>query len=140
MLSLKQMQDSGLSKMFSDKEAEKHLQAALAQQQANLAQTSKTSVSSLESVLERGGSCEYKVQGKKYKVSVLTAKQMKFMDNLGSVDYSSSSEGLPPVYKFHITTSLGHTLTVKAKTHVEAQSVVDGIFGKGRYRVSASRL
>lgn len=140
MLTLKQMQDSGMSQFFNEKEAEKHLQQALASQQANLAQSSKVAVNGIESVLEHGGSCEYRCSGKKYKVSVLTPKQMQFMGNLGSVDYSSSSEGLPPIYKFHVTTALGNTMTVKAKTHVEAQAVVDAIFGKGRYRVSASRL
>lgn len=42
--------------------------------------------------------------------------------------------------KFHIRTSVGSRFSVSAKSYSEAQAVVDSVFGKGLYSVSASLL
>ena len=44
------------------------------------------------------------------------------------------------ILKFKIKTALGKTLSVSAKSIKEAQSVVDDIYGKGKYIVSACCL
>ena len=71
-----------------------------------------------ENVLTEGGISYYKLNDKWYKVSVCN----------GDNDI---------ILKFKIKTALDKTLSVSAKSIKEAQSVVDDIFGKGKYIVSA---
>ena len=73
------------------------------------------------SVLNSGGITYRKVNNKWYRVSVCDG------DN-------------DVVLKFKIKTALGKTLSVSAKSIKEAQNVVDDIFGKGKYIVSACYL
>ena len=72
-------------------------------------------------ILTKGGISYYTLNDKKYKVSVCND------DN-------------DVVLKFKIKTALDKTLSVSAKSLKEAQSVVDDLFGKGKYIVSACYL
>ena len=73
------------------------------------------------SVLQKGGITYRKVNNKWYRVSVCDG------DN-------------DVILKFKIKTALDKTLSVSSKTLKEAQSVVDDLFGKGKYIVSACCL
>ena len=72
------------------------------------------------SVLVNGGITYRKVNNKWYRVSVVG----------GDNDI---------ILKFKIKSALGKTLSVSARTYQEAQQVIDDIFGKGKYTVSASK-
>ena len=74
-----------------------------------------------EDILTDGGVSYYKLNDKWYRVSVCDG------DN-------------DVILKFKIKTALDKTLSVSAKTLKEAQSVVDDLFGKGKYIVSACCL
>ena len=74
-----------------------------------------------EDILTDGGVSYYRLNDKWYRVSVCDG------DN-------------DVVLKFKIKTALDKTLSVSAKTLKEAQSVIDDIFGKGKYTVSACCL
>ena len=74
-----------------------------------------------EDILTGGGVSYYKLNDKWYRVSVCNG------DN-------------DVILKFKIKSALGKTLSVSAKTLKEAQSVVDDLFGKGKYIVSACCL
>ena len=74
-----------------------------------------------EDILTDGGVSYYKLNDKWYRVSVCDG------DN-------------DVVLKFKIKTALDKTLSVSAKALKEAQSVVDDLFGKGKYIVSACCL
>lgn len=74
-----------------------------------------------ESILTDGGISYYKMNDKWHRVSVCDG------DN-------------DVILKFKIKTALGKTLSVSAKSIKEAQSVIDDIFGKGKYIVSACCL
>ena len=74
-----------------------------------------------ENIITEGGISYYKLNDKWYKVSVCN----------GDNDI---------ILKFKIKTAPDKTLSVSAKTLKEAQSVVDDIFGKGKYIVSACCL
>ena len=73
------------------------------------------------SVLNSGGITYRKVNNKWYRVSVC--------GNDNDV-----------ILKFKIKSALGKTLSVSARTYQEAQSVIDDIFGKGKYIVSAGKV
>ena len=72
-------------------------------------------------ILTKGGISYYTLNGKKYKVSVC--------NNDNDI-----------ILKFKIKTALDKTLSVSAKTLKGAQSVIDDLFGKGKYIVSACCL
>ena len=72
-------------------------------------------------VLHKGGITYRKVNNKWYRVSVC--------GNDNDI-----------ILKFKIKSALGKTLSVSARTYQEAQSVIDDIFGKGKYAVSACHL
>ena len=74
-----------------------------------------------DDILTEGGISYYRLNGKWYKVSVCDG-------------------GNDVVLKFKIKTALDKTLSVSAKTLKEAQSVVDDLFGKGKYIVSACQV
>ena len=74
-----------------------------------------------DDILTDGGVSYYKLNDKWYKVSVCN----------GDNDI---------ILKFKIKTALDKTLSVSAKTLKEAQAVVDDLFGKGKYIVSACCL
>ena len=140
-LTLKQMQEVGIDKWMNDQEIEKHLSQALGEQQSLLNTTPKKKGElTLDEVLRDGGATVYSHNDNKYRISVLTPDQVQVYDNLNSYMEQGYEESLPPLYKFHIRTSLGNLFTVKCATYQIAQDVVDEVFGKGRYKVSASKL
>ena len=73
------------------------------------------------SVLNSGGITYRKVNNKWYRVSVV-------------------GDNNDIILKFKIKSALGKTLSVSARTYQEAQSVIDDIFGKGKYSVSAGKV
>ena len=140
-LTLKQMQEVGISKWMNDQEIEKHLSQALGEQQSLLNTTPKKKGElTLDEVLRDGGATVYQHNDNKYRISVLTPDQVQVYDNLNSYMEQGYEVSLPPLYKFHIRTSLGNLFTVKCATYQIAQDVVDEVFGKSRYKVSASKL
>ena len=44
------------------------------------------------------------------------------------------------ILKFKIKSALGNTISVSTRTYQEAQSVIDDIFGKGKYIVSSGKV
>ena len=74
-----------------------------------------------EGVLTEGGISYYKMNDKWYRVSVCD----------GDNDI---------ILKFRFKDAVGLWVSVSARTLKEAQSVVDGIYGKGKYTVSACRV
>ena len=73
------------------------------------------------SVLSSGGITYRKVNNKWYRVSVV-------------------GDNNDIILKFKIKSALGKTLSVSARTYQEAQAVIDDIFGKGKYIVSAGKV
>ena len=112
-----------------EKEITERIEAMLAQQKAllnsnhtgSVTATNKTTKTWNPNILTEGGVSYYKLNDKCYRVSVCDG------DN-------------DVVLKFKIKTALDKTLSVSAKTLKEAQSVVDDLFGKGKYIVSACCL
>ena len=140
-LTLQQMEKLGISKWMNDQEIEKHLSQALGEQQSLLNTSPKKKGDlTLDEVLRDGGATVYSHNDNKYRISVLTPDQVQVYDNLNSYMEQGYEVSLPPLYKFHIRTSLGNLFTVKCATYQIAQDVVDEVFGKGRYKVSASKL
>ena len=82
--------------------------------------TNKTTKTWNPNILTEGGVSYYRLNGKWYRVSVCN----------GDNDI---------ILKFKIKTALDKTLSVSSKTLKEAQSVVDDLFGKGKYIVSACK-
>ena len=113
----------------ADKEITEKIEAMLAQQKAllnsnhtgSVTATNKTTKTWNPNILTEGGVSYYKLNNKCYRVSVCD----------GDNDI---------ILKFKIKTALDKTLSVSAKTLKEAQSVVDDLFGKGKYIVSACCL
>ena len=112
-----------------EKEITEKIEAMLAQQKALLviADNEKCNTSNKPSkewqpdILTKGGISYYTLNGKKYKVSVCDG------DN-------------DVVLKFTIKDAMGRWVSVSAGSLKEAQSVVDDIFGKYKYTVSACRV
>ena len=73
------------------------------------------------SVLNSGGITYRKVNNKWYRVSVV-------------------GDNNDIILKFKIKSALGKTLSVSARAYQEAQSVIDDIFGKGKYIVSSGKV
>ena len=140
-LTLQQMEKLGISKWMNDQEIVKQLSQALEEQQSLLnTPPKKKGDLTLDEVLRDGGATVYSHNDNKYHISVLTPDQVQVYDNLNSYMEQGYEVSLPPLYKFHIRTSLGNLFTVKCATYQIAQDVVDEAFGKGRYKVSASKL
>ena len=112
-----------------EKEITEKIEAMLAQQKAllnsnhtgSVTATNKTTKTWNPNILTEGGISYYKLNDKWYRVSVCD----------GDNDI---------ILKFKIKTALDKTLSVSAKTLKEAQSVVDDLFGKGKYIVSTCCL
>lgn len=138
--SLKRIQDSGLGKHLNDKEAQRTINEKLEEQKKLLEEPENIAAKDLDTVLVKGGKWVYRLGGKKYKISVLTPSDMHIMDNIDTYTEQWLTYNIPQMYKFHLTTALGNKLFVQAKTHIEAQAIVDAIFGKNRYRISASKI
>ena len=112
-----------------EKDITERIEAMLTQQKAllnsnhtgSVTATNKTTKTWNPNILTEGGISYYKMNNKWYRVSVCD----------GDNDI---------ILKFKIKTALDKTLSVSAKTLKEAQSVVDDLFGKGKYIVSACCL
>ena len=112
-----------------EKDITERIEAMLTQQKAllnsnhtgSVTATNKTTKTWNPNILTEGGVSYYKLNDKWYRVSVCN----------GDNDI---------ILKFKIKTALDKTLSVSAKTLKEAQSVVDDLFGKGKYIVSACCL
>ena len=142
-LSLKQLQDLGVNNFMSDKEIEKTLTKALEEQQQSLdspQQDNKLKGTTLDDVLKDGGLFTYSFKGKKYKLNVLTKADMNILDN--SINYVEDGVEYDIVkpYRYHCKNSHDNYVTVKAASYDEAQSIIDNIYSKGLYRVSAIAL
>ena len=142
-LSLKQLQDLGVNNFMSDKEIERTLTKALESQQQTLdspKQDNKPNETSLGDVLKDGGLFTYSFKGKKYKLNVLTKADMNILDN--SINYVEDGVEYDIVkpYRYHCKNSHDNYVTVKASSYDEAQSVIDNIYSKGLYKISASAL
>ena len=74
-----------------------------------------------ETILDVGGVSYYKMNDKWYRVSVV-------------------GDNNDIILKFKIKSALGKTISVSTRTYQEAQSVIDDIFGKGKYIVSAGKV
>ena len=112
-----------------DKEITEKIEAMLAQQKLLLAiaDNEKCNTSNKHSkewqpdILTKGGISYYTLNDKRYKVSVCDG-------------------GNDVVLKFTIKDAIGRWVSVSARSLKEAQSVVDDIFGKYKYTVSACRV
>ena len=146
-LTLQQMEKLGLSKWMNEKEREKAIEKALQEQLASLGnqeieqskQHSNTSLT-LEEVLVSGGLFTYTLNGKKYKLNVLTKSDLAILDNIENDVEEGVEYDITKAYRYHIRNSHDHYVTVKAKSYEEAQQVIDSIYSKGLYKVSCSVL
>ena len=151
-LTLQQMEKLGISKWMNEKERNKAIEKALEEQLSSLEtqdvgnkgveQTKPHTPTSLtlEEVLVSGGLFTYTINGKKYKLYVLTKSDLAILDNIENNAEAGVEYNIPKPYKFHVLTALDTYLTIKAQTYTEAQAVVDSILGVGRYKVSGSIL
>jgi len=143
-LTLKQMQDMGMSAFFSDKEVEKQIQQALDKQKLALdflslkTKQSKIEQHSLDYILTNGGKTKHTFEGVKYSISVLTYQDLNLIDNSSIYKDDGIEYELPTKYKFSCRIANGNMLTVKAKDYTTAQNVVNDIVGGALYRVSCS--
>ena len=142
-LSLKQLQDLGVNNFMSDKEIEKTLSKALEEQQQfleSLQQHNKPKETTLDDVLKDGGLFTYSFKGKKYKINVLTKADMNILDNSSNYVEDGVEYDIVKPYRYHCKNSHDNYVTVKASSYDEAQSIIDDIYSKGLYKVSASAL
>ena len=146
-LTLQQMEKLGISKWMNEKEREKAIEKALQEQMASLdiqgvEQTKPHTHTSLtlEEVLVSGGLFTYTLNGKKYKLNVLTKSDLAILDNIENNAEVGIEYDITKAYRYHIRNSHDHYVTVKAKSYEEAQQVIDSIYSKGLYKVSCSVL
>ena len=146
-LTLQQMEKLGLSKWMNEKERDKAIEKALQEQMASLdiqgvEQTKPHTHTSLtlEEVLVSGGLFTYTLNGKKYKLNVLTKSDLAILDNIENNAEVGIEYDITKAYRYHIRNSHDHYVTVKAKSYEEAQQVIDSIYSKGLYTVSCSVL
>ena len=146
-LTLQQMEKLGLSKWMNEKEREKAIEKALQEQLDSLdiqgvEQTKPHTPTSLtlEEVLVSGGLLTYALNGKKYKLNVLTKSDLAILDNIENDVEVGVEYDITKAYRYHIRNSHDHYVTVKAKSYEEAQQVIDSIYSKGLYKVSCSVL
>ena len=111
-----------------EKDITERIEAMLTQQKAllnsnhtgSVTATNKTTKTWNPNILTEGGVSYYKMNNKWYRVSVCDG-------------------GNDVVLKFTIKDAMGRWVSVSARSLKEAQSVVDDIFGKYKYVVSACR-
>lgn len=139
-LTLAQMQSMGVDKWMSDKEVVKSIEQALRAQAQHICTTNKESVKSLDDVLKDGGLFTYKLGKKSYKLNVLTKIDMRILDNTENNAEQGVEYDIVKAFRYHIKNSHDNFVTIKAKTYEEAQQVIDNIYSKGLYKVSASSL
>ena len=112
-----------------EKDITERIEAMLTQQKAllnsnhtgSVTATNKTTKTWNPNILTEGGVSYYKLNDKCYRVSVCDG------DN-------------DVILKFRFKDAMGRWVSVSARSLKEAQSVVDDIFGKYKYTVSACRV
>ena len=112
-----------------EKDITERIEAMLAQQKAllnsnhtgSVTATNKTTKTWNPNILTEGGVSYYKLNDKWYRVSVCNG------DN-------------DVILKFRFKDAVERWVSVSAKALREAQQVVDSIYGKGKYTVSACRV
>lgn len=147
-LTLQQMEKLGLSKWMNEKERDKAIEKALQEQLLTLeSQKFETEnleqqnvQPTLEEVLVSGGLFTYNLNGKKYKLNVLTKADLAILDNIENNAEQGVEYDIVKAFRYHIKNSHDNFVTIKAKTYEEAQQVIDSIYSKGLYKVSASSL
>ena len=139
-LSLKQLQELGVHNFMSDKEIDKALTKALEQQQVALNTEQVVKEKTLDEVLRDGGDYLLKFDGKKYRIRVLTKQDMNLLDNASNFVEQGIEYDIPKPLRYHVKTAMDNYCTLSAKSYDEAQKVIDNIFGKSVYKVSASKL
>lgn len=146
-LTLQQMEKLGLSKWMNEKEREKAIEKALQEQLASLdiqgveqTKPHTPTLLTLEEVLVSGGLFTYTLNGKKYKLNVLTKSDLTILDNIENNTEAGIEYDITKPYRYHIRNSHDHYVTMKAKSYEEAQQVIDSIYSKGLYKVSCSVL
>ena len=139
-LSLKQLQELGVHNFMSDKEIKKALTKALEEQQVALNTEQEVKEKTLEDVLREGGDYLLKFEGKKYRIRVLTKQDMNLLDNASNFVEQGIEYDIPKPLRYHVKTAMDNYCTLSAKSYDEAQKVIDNIYSKGLYKVSASVL
>lgn len=142
-ITLKSLQDSGISKFMSAAELEKTITKSLLDQQQSLGKEQVVEVvkeQTLEDALRDGGLFTYTLGKKKYKLNVLTKDDMNLLDNSCNYLDNGVEYNIQKPYKFHCRNSFDNYVTIKADTYDNAQAVINEIYGKNTFRVSASKL
>ncbi len=142
-LSLKQLQDLGVNNFMSDKEVEKTLTKALESQQKFLdspQHDNKPKELTLDKILKDGGDYLLNFEGKKYRIRVLTKQDMNLLDNASNFIEQGIEYDIPKPLRYHVKTAMDNYCTLSAKSYDEAQKVIDFIFKKNVYKVSAIPL
>lgn len=139
-LSLKQLQDLGVGNFMSDKEIEKTISKAINQQDSILKEEKPSTELTLEDVLRDGGLFTYVLGKKKYKINVLTKDDMNILDNSSNYAEDGVEYDIVKPYCYHCRNGFDNYVTVKASSYDDAQEVIDSIYGKGIYKISASVL
>ena len=91
-------------------------------------------------MLKDGGLFTYSFKGKKYKINVLTKADMNVLDNSSNLVEDGVEYDIVKPYRYHCKNSHDNYVTVKAASYDEAQNVIDDIYSKGLYKISASAL
>ena len=144
-LTLQQMEKLGISKWMNEKEREKAIEKALEEQKELIANDSHKEVldalRTTDEILVEGGLFAWKLGDRTVRCSVLTPQDMQLLDNISNdVEQGVEYKDLPIKYRYHVKTALGNYLFIKAKSYEESQQVIDSIYSKGIYKVSASAL
>ena len=137
-LTLQQMEKLGISKWMNEKEREKAIEKALEEQKELIANDSHKEVfealRTTDEILVQGGLFTWKFGDRNVRCSVLTPQDMQLLDNISNdVEQGVEYKELPVKYRYHVKTSLGNYLFIKAKSYDEAKKVVDSILGTGLY-------
>jgi hypothetical protein len=150
-LTLQQIEKLGMTKWMNEKERNKAIEKALQEQLLVLesqndhtpkknTESNKPNSLTLEKVLVSGGLFTYNLKGKKYKLNVLTKADLAILDNAENNAEAGIEYDITKPFRYHIKNSHDNFVTIKAKTYEEAQQVIDDIYSKGLYKVSASTL
>lgn len=142
-LTLQQMEKLGVGAYMSDKEVQKAIDKALEEQSKRL-ETSKEIETpkkpTLEDVLRDGGLFTYTLNKKKYKLNVLTKADLALLDNASNNAEEGIEYDIVPPFRYSVRNSHDNYVTLRSKSYDEAQQVIDSIYSKGLYKVSASIL
>lgn len=139
-LTLAEMQKYGMDKYMSNKEIDKIIGNALTEQTALFTKREDDVEESLDKILRDGGDYLLKFEGKKYRIRVLTKQDMNLLDNASNFVEQGIEYDIPKPLRYHVKTAMDNYCTLSAKTYDEAQKVIDFIFGKSVYKISASKL